>query len=638
LYLDVKGKGEFTVLLFSTLIINAYFYGIPKDSNIYLNLYTYISCVYLLINIFTKRKTKLKIKKIKFSVEKNTIIAFSLIFTLIVTSLGFFLVTALGTHSASDIVYKIQKRFIKYEDNGKKSIYSISKSGFGNDQKLGGPISVNKNVAFRVKSEKPYYLRGIVKDFYDGYNWTDSSEQYFLKKNGGFITPDKDYIKYMLGDINNSDETPTLNSKSITIYPENFNSSTLFTPYNISNIKCGKSFIGYTYEKTFMLLNKVSPENYYTISFYESPLGIENFIRSKNRSSLINYDATATNKNDKVYYENNIKDKYGAYLTLPNNISKETYDLVKNIVKDCATTEEKVLKIYEYLNTHYKYSLNVSSIPEGKEFLHHFLFTEKEGYCTYFATAAVVFCRIIGVPARYVEGFNMSDLKDSNGLYIVSNDQAHAWAEILISKEHNMWSILDTVPSSNEATQGYDNIPENKHINQWINEEVSTHSQDEITFENKYYTEEVQVNLRKDTFYSFIKLLFYVFLCILFILPLMYLCMKILKYKKLKSTILKSKNIAPLYYYFKLRLELLGLKCPKNYSESEFIKSIQDPNLKETLYTLVNLYNDEYFGEREIQMPNKKIYYDFIEAYMKKRQNIIRYYLCKYFSVTSYKL
>ncbi|WP_294359061.1 transglutaminase-like domain-containing protein [uncultured Clostridium sp.] len=32
-----------------------------------------------------------------------------------------------------------------------------------------------------------------------------------------------------------------------------------------------------------------------------------------------------------------------------------------------------------------------------------FLFQEKKGYCTYFATATTIMCRAVGVPARYKE-------------------------------------------------------------------------------------------------------------------------------------------------------------------------------------------------------------------------------------------
>lgn len=94
--------------------------------------------------------------------------------------------------------------------------------------------------------------------------------------------------------------------------------------------------------------------------------------------------------------------------------------------------------VTEYLS-HMKYTLSPGKTPEGKEFVENFLFDTKQGYCTYFATAATMMFRQMGVPARYVEGYvvKQSDFsknvasKTDDGISIeVKNENAHAWVEI----------------------------------------------------------------------------------------------------------------------------------------------------------------------------------------------------------------
>jgi hypothetical protein len=58
-----------------------------------------------------------------------------------------------------------------------------------------------------------------------------------------------------------------------------------------------------------------------------------------------------------------------------------------------------------------------------------FLFEEKEGYCTYFATSMVVLARSIGIPARYAEGFVLPTQKEGSN-FVVTNEHAHAWPEL----------------------------------------------------------------------------------------------------------------------------------------------------------------------------------------------------------------
>ena len=70
----------------------------------------------------------------------------------------------------------------------------------------------------------------------------------------------------------------------------------------------------------------------------------------------------------------------------------------------------------------------------------------KEGYCTYFASAMTVLCRMAGLPARYVEGFVAQPGAD--GFAYVTGKDAHAWTEVYF--EGFGWVPFDATPQQQE--------------------------------------------------------------------------------------------------------------------------------------------------------------------------------------------
>lgn len=69
---------------------------------------------------------------------------------------------------------------------------------------------------------------------------------------------------------------------------------------------------------------------------------------------------------------------------------------------------------------------------QGQPVLHQvdrFWLDRRSGFCEHFAAAFVVVMRAMDVPARVVTGFQGAELNPVDGLYVVRNSDAHAWAE-----------------------------------------------------------------------------------------------------------------------------------------------------------------------------------------------------------------
>ena len=73
----------------------------------------------------------------------------------------------------------------------------------------------------------------------------------------------------------------------------------------------------------------------------------------------------------------------------------------------------------------------------------------KEGYCEYYATLAVLLLRHQGIPARYVTGFAHPEHVEGRPYATFRRRNSHAWAEVYI--DHN-WYIFDPTPPLTELT------------------------------------------------------------------------------------------------------------------------------------------------------------------------------------------
>ena len=85
--------------------------------------------------------------------------------------------------------------------------------------------------------------------------------------------------------------------------------------------------------------------------------------------------------------------------------------------------------------------------PDSQDFVTYFLYVGKEGYCTYYASAMTVMCRMAGLPARYVEGFEAQPAAD--GFAYVTGKDAHAWTEVYFKGFG--WVPFDPTPEQEKA-------------------------------------------------------------------------------------------------------------------------------------------------------------------------------------------
>lgn len=164
---------------------------------------------------------------------------------------------------------------------------------------------------------------------------------------------------------------------------------------------------------------------------------------------------------------------YAHYLTIP----EETHTAIASslgAIPPAKTLSEKRARIdavRHFLETNYTYTKNPGRTPADKDFISYFLTESRKGYCTSFASAAVMLLRASGIPARYAVGLsvNIEDLRNApltkEGLHALSvNDHhAHAWVEVYV--DGLGWRPCEMTPGKEGAENPFP-IPPDKQKNE----------------------------------------------------------------------------------------------------------------------------------------------------------------------------
>ncbi|MBR5667763.1 MAG: transglutaminase domain-containing protein [Lachnospiraceae bacterium] len=162
-----------------------------------------------------------------------------------------------------------------------------------------------------------------------------------------------------------------------------------------------------------------------------------------------------------------------------STVNPEIWAVLSDAVVRCRETTlfGKVEYVRRYLSENYTYSTDPPKNEEDIDPLLFFIRDSKTGYCMHFASTGVMMLRMLGIPARFAEGYvvTASDIRsaevswtddvlvrDEKGVsreteeYVtvaVKDDCAHAWAEILIPG-YGWYPIEMTTPYSTIDT-GY---------------------------------------------------------------------------------------------------------------------------------------------------------------------------------------
>ena len=285
------------------------------------------------------------------------------------------------------------------------------------------------------------------------------------------------------------------------------------------------------------------------------------------------------------------------YLDIPDHIPERVKQLAEEITKDCQSDYEKMTAIAKYLHQ-FKYNTQPAEM-KGECVIDSFLFDVKEGYCTYFASAMVLLCRSVDIPARYVSGFYLGeDSKSTADTYHARGNNAHAWAECYIEG----YGFLPI-----EATPGYYATTmqqwQQKQTDRVVSNYIPTTQQPISSSEEhlkQHTTNETTEAVKKHISPAFVAAGTLVVISIVFVFVIwLLLCLK--KYKSVEIT----KQCQFLWY---LQLQMLakqgcGIKTGETLREYE--KRLQ----KEEVTECIAVYEQLKYGDKVCGIKEKQVFY-----------------------------
>ena len=361
---------------------------------------------------------------------------------------------------------------ISYETNTDKMLENLNQNI---NHKTDDLRYLEKNkIALKVKMSKPqsYYLKGLVAgDFsQNGWNETDKKKMYKYADLFFWLHKENFYGQTQLFNAK-SEGNSEIDINKMTINVLGASSKYIYSPYEYvsdNDELTDKDEIGD---------EKLLSKGLYGTRKYELDVSdnivtnysdiVENL--KNNGDKPTKYLKNENYYNEfvyKTYLDLTVKQKeiLGTYLKKDND-NHDSYSYAKS-------------EILNYLNKNIKYSKKFQGINDYGNFLNEFMEVSKSGNDKDYATATVLMFRYFGIPARYVEGYliTQDDVKDAddNSTINIPKNNFHCWAEYY--QDGVGWipfetikSYMDLMGTNDSFTSGLENeTNDNRQISQEI--------------------------------------------------------------------------------------------------------------------------------------------------------------------------
>jgi len=128
------------------------------------------------------------------------------------------------------------------------------------------------------------------------------------------------------------------------------------------------------------------------------------------------------------------------YLVVPERISARTAAAAAQVAASGPGSAERLAALATFFRDR-RLVYAQDDLPGGIDPVDTFLFEKRRGYCEFFAAAYVTLARLAGLPARLVGGYYGGEYNALGGYYLVTDDTAHVWVEVLT--DEGLWQRVD---------------------------------------------------------------------------------------------------------------------------------------------------------------------------------------------------
>ncbi len=286
--------------------------------------------------------------------------------------------------------------------------YQTPTNFFGDQLSITGNVNLpTGEVLYYTGSSKsqPQYLEGFTYDNFDGHTWTSTTSNATSQFEANSSLP-----------IEATNSRQPVTTIVTIVKPPEGTKHYLFAPahpvrFNVPTTLYGNGIITTAWTQQ----NPLTPrESYQVISQISSAPSQE----LSNVQSPQDNPGSWPNLNP-------------SYLQTPPDLS--SFPIVQSTLKQWTQGSTDVYTAMKALESHlrdqqqFTYSVTNPPVPSYVDAVAWLLQTH-QGYCTYYATAMVVMARMLGIPARIVNGFDQGSLQGN--IWVVYGTDAHSWVQV----------------------------------------------------------------------------------------------------------------------------------------------------------------------------------------------------------------
>ncbi|MFI2858637.1 transglutaminase family protein [Paenibacillus sp. JSM ZJ436] len=305
---------------------------------------------------------------------------------------------------------------------------------------LGGPLEIDTELVFTVQSGRPSYWRGEAMAYYSGRRWIAEDRVPVSLETGS-------------GAATRQPASGAAHRQTFTLHSSAYDGMPIFSGGVVSGVENFADHHGEALSPTLAsglisgamyLEGGIDGLKSYTVTSepvsLEPPDGKQAFTEKKTSPEGLLSQASL-----QVLQEEGLQSALSPYLQLPSDLPGRIGKLGFQLTKETDDVYSQALNVQTYLKNNFPYTLNTTIPAGGEDFVDDFLFQQKQGYCTHFATAMTVLLRTQGIPARYVTGFAPGERDDQlSDTYRVTQQEAHAWVEVYVPEQG--WTAFDPTP------------------------------------------------------------------------------------------------------------------------------------------------------------------------------------------------
>ena len=351
---------------------------------------------------------------------------------------------------AAETAYGVLEAYLPARDSGYREGYSLRGDGYlplADDYNdfLGGSADPENTPVMEVWTDRTVYLRGSPRNAYTGLSWQDTLLSQRILYADVFQTAARRAL--LNQEIPQGAENEPLQAVRVRVVRDA--ATTLFVPDRTQELTMGEASMApyYNAASEIFLSRNLRAGDSYSLTYL--PVSAD---RARTRAWV----EAARDREDPRYPE--ILDNY---LSVPEQIrmNRPVTDLSSLAAGGQENLFDRALSIRDWLRETYPYTLDVSDPPPNTDFVSWFLLGERKGYCTYFASAMTILCRLQGIPARFVAGYLVRP--DAEGYAVVTGKMGHAWTEVYLKGFG--WLTLDATPGTEETVfeDAPEDLPEN---------------------------------------------------------------------------------------------------------------------------------------------------------------------------------